>query len=416
MKIFDILKYSGRSLKSQKWRSFLTILGVLIGIAAIVALTSLGNGFESTITGQLESGFATNTLIVSKKSGTFEQPDPLFNLYYENRSVFEGIDHIDLAMPVLQVTCNVSFGDDQINAFPVYGVDYNNYSYIFPSSFVAKEGGIPTNSSTTNYVVGSNIDQKVDLDDPIEITSIFGGVSHNDSVVAILEEIGGVSLGGGPTDNGIYLHANLIRYKFNIEIVSYFIVLLDDDADSTINSVSDAISTAFNDQVSVIASTAVLDTIQSAFGTIEVFLGGIAGISLIVAGIGIMNIMIVSLMERTREIGIIKALGMKNSSILLIFLCETIFIGLIGSLLGIGAGYLFASLFGRVLSGGAAGGGPTGGFGGGGVPGFGTISPIITLDMFGLAIFYGVLVSVIFGLYPAWRAARLEPVEALRYE
>ena len=144
--------------------------------------------------------------------------------------------------------------------------------------------------------------------------------------------------------------------------------------------------------------------LSTVFSTIQLFLGGIAAISLLVAGIGIMNIMIVSLIERTREIGILKALGMKSRTVLTIFLGESVIIGLIGAVVGIVLGWILASVTARVLASGA--------FGGGGF----RITPLLTPEVVLGALAFGVGVSVIFALYPAWRASKLKPVEALRYE
>jgi len=130
------------------------------------------------------------------------------------------------------------------------------------------------------------------------------------------------------------------------------IVQLENDDDTTIESVSEAIEEAFGGQVNVTSSTAVLDTISTIFSTVELFLAGIAAISLLVAGIGIMNIMIVSLMERTREIGILKALGMKSRTVLSIFLSEAVIVGLMGAALGIASGWVLANVVARVFTGG----------------------------------------------------------------
>ena len=127
--------------------------------------------------------------------------------------------------------------------------------------------------------------------------------------------------------------------------------------------------------------------------------------TLLVAGIGIMNIMIVSLIERTREIGILKALGMKSRTVLTIFLGESVIIGLIGAVVGIVLGWILANVTARILGSGVFGGG--GGF---------TITPLLTPEVLLGALGFGVGVSVIFALYPAWRASKLKPVEALRYE
>jgi putative ABC transport system permease protein len=189
---------------------------------------------------------------------------------------------------------------------------------------------------------------------------------------------------------------------------------------ATIDRVSKAItkSPEFNGQVSVISSTYVLSLLSSIFSIIQLFLAGIAAISLLVAGIGIMNIMIVSLIERTREIGILKALGMKSRTVLSIFLGESVIIGLIGAVIGIATGWILANIVAIVFrSGGlfAGVGGNQAATGGGGAFGM-AITPVLTPTVLIGALAFGIGVSVIFALYPAWRASKLKPVEALRYE
>ncbi len=235
--------------------------------------------------------------------------------------------------------------------------------------------------------------------------------TYSGQVVAVLEEIGGFSF-VGPSDSAVYIPIAQAQSFFGTDEVDSIIVQLVNDDDATIESVSEAIEEAFSGQVSVTSATAVLNVISDIFSTIELFLGGIAAISLLVAGIGIMNIMIVSLMERTREIGILKALGMKSRTVLAIFLSEAVIVGLLGAIFGIGLGWVLANVAARVFTGGGfAVAGEEGA-----VRGQFAITPIVTPTVLIGALGFGVVVSIIFALYPAWRASRLKPVDALRYE
>jgi putative ABC transport system permease protein len=236
--------------------------------------------------------------------------------------------------------------------------------------------------------------------------------TYTGRITAVLKEIGGFNI-GGPSDLGIYIPISQAQDFFETDECSAIIVLLKDDDKATIDSVSEAIKTAFNNQVSVTSATAVLDIISSVFSNVEFFLAGIAGISLLVAGVGIMNIMIVSLMERTREIGILKALGMKNQTVLMIFLSEAIIIGLMGSAIGIASGWGLANIVARV---GIFGGRIQGGNQAATATTQISITPVLTPTVFLGAFAFGIIVSIIFAIYPAWRASKLKPVEALRYE
>ena len=202
----------------------------------------------------------------------------------------------------------------------------------------------------------------------------------------------------------MYIPLSQAESFFGTDQCNMIIVELNSSNNATVTTVSNAITNYFGGQVSVISSTAVLSLLSTVFGTIQLFLGGIAAISLLVAGIAIMNIMIVSLIERTREIGILKALGMKSRTVLTIFLGESVIIGLIGAIVGIALGWILANIVAKVLASGA--------FGGNGF----RVTPLLTPEVFMGALGFGVGVSVIFALYPAWRASKLKPVDALRYE
>jgi len=306
----------------------------------------------------------------------------------------------------------------------VVGVDFANYTSIYSSTFLAESGDIPLNPENEMIVVGKRVSDPWDngtlfcnVNDNVEIlwTNATARPPKNETytrhVVAVLKEVGGLGV-GGPSDSSVYIPISQAQTFFGTDECDMIIVKLENDDEATIKNVSEAIKEAFSGQVSVTSATAVLNILSSVFSTIELFLAGIAAISLLVAGIGIMNIMIVSLMERTREIGILKALGMKSRTVLLVFLSESVIIGLIGAAIGIASGWGLANVVAIVFRGGGVF------MGGNQAAGTNrmTITPVLTPMVFLGALAFGVGVSVVFALYPAWRASKLKPVEALRYE
>jgi putative ABC transport system permease protein len=446
MKTIDIFGYSFSAIKLRKLRAALTTLGVVIGIAAIVALLSITQGLQATLTGQLNQGLSANTLIVSPGSGGFlggaggggagtggggfgggggsgggfgggASDDSGFKLYVNYTSEIDALSpDIVSSMAIISRTGYVQ--TDNLNrTVTIYGVDFNQYANLYSTTFVAATGTIPSGPSENQAVVGTRVNQ------PGQNGTIFFGAgntikvtwtnatvlppvneTYSADVSGVLGKIGGFGI-GGPSDTGVYIPIDKAESFFGTEQCDMIIVQLKNSNNATITNVSKAITEHFSNQVSVISATAVLSLLTNIFSILQLFLGGIAAISLLVAGIGIMNIMIVSLIERTREIGILKALGMKSRTVLTIFLGESIIIGLLGAVIGIISGWILANITARILGSGVFGGG--GGF---------TITPLLTPEVLVGALAFGVGVSVIFALYPAWRASKLKPVEALRYE
>lgn len=430
MKTIDIFGYSFSAIKLRKLRAALTTLGVVIGIAAIVALLSITQGLQATITNQLNQGLSANTLIVTAGSnilagggsggGAFSgsTDNSGFSLYVNYTGEIEALSP-DIVTTVAVISRSGFVQTDNLNrTATIYGVDFDKYSQVYGTTFLAQEGTIPLSPSEDEVVVGTRVNQPgqngtiyFTVGDRINVTWTNATVlppvnqSYTADVSGVLQRIGGFGI-GGPSDTGIYIPLEKAQSFFGTDKCEMIIVKLSSSDNATITNVSKAITDHFGNQVSVISSTAVLSLLSSIFGTIQLFLGGIAAISLLVAGIGIMNIMIVSLIERTREIGILKALGMKSRTVLTIFLGESVIIGLIGAVLGIISGWALSIVTASVLS--------AGGF-------FGSqasfaITPLLTPTVIIGALGFGVGVSVIFALYPAWRASKLKPVEALRYE
>jgi putative ABC transport system permease protein len=435
MKAGDILSYSFSAIRLRKLRAGLTTLGVVIGIAAIVALLSITQGLQATITHQLQTGFATDTLIVSLGGGlgagvggARTTAGSGFRLLVNYTQTINGLSpNITTSIAVIQRSGFVKVGNETL-VTTIVGVDFAGYQDIYSSTFVNETGSIPSNPTNDTVVIGKRVSDPwkngtlfCSAGDDVEIkwtngTNPFNPINetYTGHVAAVLKEIGGFGI-AGPSDYGVYIPISKAESFFGTDECNMIVVKLINDNAATIDSASKQIKDAFSDEVSVTSATAVLNILSNVFSVIQLFLGGIAAISLLVAGIGIMNIMIVSLMERTREIGILKALGMKSRTVLAVFLGESAIVGLMGAVIGIVSGWVLANIVALVFRGGGlimAGNQATTGAGAGGI----IITPLLTPSVLLGALVFGVGVSVIFALYPAWRASRLKPVEALRYE
>jgi putative ABC transport system permease protein len=433
MKAQDILSYSFSAIKLRKLRTGLTTLGVVIGIAAIVALLSITQGLQETITKQLQTGLATDTLIVSVGrgfglggEGGMSGANSGFKLLVTDTENISKLENVKTSIAIIQRVGSVRFGAGVRNT-TIVGVDFAKYVDIYGSTFVAESGDIPLDPVSEAVVVGKRVSDPwknetifCNANDTAEIiwTNVTArpptDETYMGNVTAVLKEIGGFGV-GGPSDSSVYIPISKAQTFFGTDECSMIIVKLKSSDKAAIDAASEAIRKLpqFNGEVSVMSATAVLNLLSSVFSIIQLFLAGIAAISLLVAGIGIMNIMIVSLMERTREIGILKALGMKSRTVLLVFLCESVIIGLIGAAVGIASGWVLANVVAIVFHGGGGGifmGNQAAGTGGM------TITPVLTPTVFLGALVFGVGVSVVFALYPAWRASKHKPVDALRYE
>ena len=428
----DVFSYSFGAIRLRKLRAGLTTLGVVIGIAAIVALLSITQGLQATITRQLQTGFATNTLIVSAGTGVGGGlggsagggVNSGFKLLVSYAGKIDTLANVENSTPTIQRSGYISFGGKVLNA-TIVGVDLPVYENIYSSTFEAASGVLPPDPANGTIIVGQRVSDPGDngtlfcsAGDMVQLTWVNATFNMSvaetltGNVSAVLNEIGGFGI-GGLSDYNVYIPLSQAESFFGTDQCNSIIVELSNDQQATINSVSSEIKDAFSGLVSVTSATAVLNILSSVFSLIQLFLGGIAAIALLVAGIGIMNIMIVSLIERTREIGILKALGMKNGTVLSVFLCESVIIGLIGAVVGIASGWVLANIVaifigrrgGLIASANQAAANTRM-----------TISPLLTPTVTLLALVFGVGVSAIFALYPAWRASKLKPVEALRYE
>ena len=299
----------------------------------------------------------------------------------------------------------------------VVGIDLSALPILYKGLSVA-EGSIPLLGDTTCAAIGWGIANPVSgtpigLHEMVSmsLTGIKGSkgpLSYAVLASAILGQYGTALFAN--IDDTVYISFQAATILSKSPYFTGIYVIVDNTDD--VANVQNTIETYYSNNVRVISPGQILSSIQAITGQLTVFLGSIGAVSLFVATVGIVNTMYVSVMERTREIGILKAIGYRPKQIMGMFLSEAALTGVIGAFCGLGLGYVLAFLMGGLL-GGLGRGGP--GFGGGSRGGI-TIVPVFSTELILFSLIFPVILATIAGLYPAWRASRMNAVVALKYE
>jgi putative ABC transport system permease protein len=405
MYILAILKISINAIRSNKARAFLTTLGIIIGISAVIAMLSVGQGAQSVILEQVQ-GLGSNTIsVVPVANFAGPQSQASFSALLNNKIERKFVQILNNKVKFREVVA-VS-PEIRANYEVTYrnNADYSSIYGVIEEYFAVRELKITKGRSITAEddannrkvaVLGPAVAEKLfNESNPLDQNIKINGTNYK--VVGITEEKGGNS------DGVVYIPLNTaatslvgerdysqvtvkvgdenlvdsVALKIENEIVKYYRVKSIDEANATVFTSKDILSLA-----------------QSITGIFTTLLASIAGISLVVGGIGIMNIMLVSVTERTKEIGLRKAVGAKQNAILTQFLLESVVLTLVGGLIGIVVGAGLALLVGQL----------------------GNIPVIVSWQSIVLATSVSISIGILFGFYPAYRAAKLNPIDALRYE
>ncbi len=409
MTITTLIKEALRNLLSNKVRSLLTMLGIFIGVGAVIAMMSIGQGAQDSINNQMSS-LGTNTLYLSP--GNFsENVRNAQDLTNSDVEAIAALDCVEIAAPTVSATYTLSQSNGNTVTASVEGVIPD---YLSVSNFTVAQGSYITQEHMTEkamvVVIGSEISESLFNNTNSNVVGETVRISGQPyKIIGVLESKGSSSLGTSQ-DRVVYMPITtaqnrlMTRQKNSVSQItitvkdSYSLTEAEDAIEELMRSRHGIFEGNPND-FTIMNMQELLDTLNSIMGTFVLFLGGVAGISLLVGGIGIMNIMLVTVTERTKEIGLRKALGAKNKDIRMQFLVESSVLSLVGGILGILFGLGLASLIAYIatLS---------------GTELQASFSPVFIAG----STLFSMAIGLFFGIYPADKASKLQPVIALRTE
>ncbi len=404
--IFEIIKLAMNSLRANKLRTFLSMLGIIIGVGAVIAIVSIGSGAREQITSQI-SDLGSN--VINILPGTSRGWGGRVSTSSTDIFTLELADYIEKVSPSVKRVVPISQGSGLLIRgnfniqTTIIGTDtgyqeVNNYNLAL-GQFI-NEGDL--DASRNIIVLGSGLAEELfGNNNPLgeKIKLFYQRRDYLFMVIGVMEEKG-AGLTGNLNDQAYIPITTFMKKLSNSRFVSYYMAQAKsgDEASAAVGEIEYFLIKYLEDEeqekFNLFSQDQILDTISSVTAALSLMLGGIAAISLLVGGIGIMNIMLVSVTERTREIGIRKALGAKNKNIMSQFLIEALSLSGMGGLIGIAFGWLGAYAIAQ------AGKWPL------------VVSPISILLVFSFAL----IIGLFFGLYPAMKAAKMDPVDALRYE
>ncbi|MBA2862750.1 ABC transporter permease [Methanococcus maripaludis] len=397
MKLNDIVSFAGRNITQKKTQSLLTIIGIVIGILAIVSLISLGYGVQNYITEEISKAGASVITVYPSQQLTSIAMSKNFN--DRDLKAVEGVRGVDVVLYGWFGGTLVTYNDQDYYS-SVFATKSSTYQIFFTEAYgyELEQGRWMKDSDTYTCVIGNSLahetfDREIGIGDKIEIND------KKYKVVGILDQIGNPD-----DDNSIVIPYEAASEVFDVtDEYNMFMVKVRDGED--VVKVSEDIKSELEDSrgdenFSVLTSEQLAESINSIFSVLTIFLVGVAGISLLVGAVGISNTMHMSILERRKDIGILKALGAENNTILSIFVVEAGFLGLFGGIIGTILGILIAKGIEYIAE----------------ISGYGLIRAWISWELIAGVLLFSFVVGILSGYFPARSGAKLNPVDTLRGE
>ena len=392
------------SLIANKMRSILPMLGIIIGVAAVIALVSIGNGVKQDIQNSISS-LGSNLLMVMpgapRTPGVRPSAGSMKSLKVSDYEAISKLDGVKAASPMTNGSYVVIYQNKNWTT-SVSGVSYN---YLDVNNWSMKSGRFLSEKNVQNRervaVVGKTVVKNLFGDeDPVGAEIRVKNIPFR--IIGVLNSKGSGAMGNDQDDMVIIPYTTAME---RVEGVDYlrmiYVVGKDENGIDRLQSdienllrVRHGIKDTNLDDFNIQNMNSIMETMEETTGTLTLFLGAVAAISLVVGGIGIMNIMLVSVTERTREIGVRKALGATYSVIVTQFLIEAVVISLMGGIIGIILGIGSSKLIGMASG----------------------MSTVISIPTIVMSFAFSMAIGLIFGIYPARKAAKLNPIDALHYE
>lgn len=413
----DLMRIALKDLWQRRLRTILTMFSVAIGVASIIALVAQSAGIQQSVVDTLYK-LGPSTIILMPRGYQITQADVL------RLSELQGVTKV---IPVIQISGTIYRSGQQAQV-TLLGIRSTDLVALLGDIKIL-DGTIYPDNPVPVALVGYSIafppeqggSQAIYTGQPLLVEIGFGNFRQRIQlqVVGILAQYGSTPFIS--PDNSIMIPLDQLMKILNRR--TYGMLILKANDVNSVNDVTSIINTMYGNNLQILAVQQLSEAVSNIIGQFGLLLASIAGISLSVAGLGTMNILMITVLERTREIGVMKAIGFKNRDVLLLYIAESSLIGIIGGLIGIVIGIIGANILPQILSYSflrtpqPRGPGPSPGG-----PGFGgqqvnlSYTPVIPLDMVVIAYAVAILVSMVAGFYPAWRASRMDPVRALRYE